>query len=161
MRPYLFPIGAAFGKDNLILHAESRRHGVDNFRGPLSIKTVLRGEAGWIVDGSALTLDTDSFLVLNDGDAYSMHIDSPTTVATCCAFFQHGFVEQMAFDATTPLSAALDSPDRPGPVLSFLSRLHPGGAILRHVLKTPAPQTPSLEEERRQGDPSGSASLRP
>lgn len=133
MRPYLFPAGAAFGKDNLVLHAESRTHRVDNFRGPLSIKTVLRGSVAWIVDGRPLTLDNGSFLVLNHGDAYSMDIDSPTPVATCCVFFQHGFVERMAHDATTPIKAALDEPDRPAPPLPFLSRLHTGGPILRQV----------------------------
>lgn len=133
MRPYLFPSGAAFGKDNLVLHAESRAHRVDNFHGPLSIKTVLRGSVAWIVDGRALTLDTGSFLVLNHGDAYSMDIDSPTAVATCCVFFQHGFVERMAHDATTSIKAALDEPNRPAPSLPFLSRLHTGGPISRQV----------------------------
>jgi hypothetical protein len=113
MRPYLFPAGAAFGKDNLVLHAESRTHRVDNFRGPLSIQTVLRGSVAWIVDGRALRLDTGCFLVLNHGDAYSVDIDSPSAVATCCVFFQHGFVERMAHGATAPIKAPLDEPDRP------------------------------------------------
>jgi AraC-like DNA-binding protein len=43
---------------------------------------------------------------------------------TCCAFFSHGFVEQVAQDATTPLQASLDSPTRTSPSLNFLSRLH-------------------------------------
>jgi AraC family transcriptional regulator len=133
MPPYLFPAGATFGKDSLVLHAEARRHRVDNFHGPLSIKTVLRGSVAWIVDGRPLTLDNGSFLVLNPGDAYSMDIDSPSPVATCCVFFQNSFVERLAQDATTPLKAALDEPDRPGPPLPFLSRLHAGGPILQQV----------------------------
>ncbi|MFN0107126.1 MAG: helix-turn-helix domain-containing protein [Bryobacteraceae bacterium] len=135
MQPYLFPLGAAFGTDNLILHAASRKHRVDNFHGPLSIKTVLRGSVNWRLDGREIAVDTRSFLVLNHGDAYSMHIDSPVPVATCCAFFQHGFVERLASDATSPLAAALECAalDRAAPSLAFLSRLHAGGPIPQHV----------------------------
>ena len=85
---------------------------MDSFRGPLSIKTVLRG----------------------DSDAYSMHIDSPTTADTGCAFFQHGLVKRMAFDATAPIRAAPDAPDRPAPTLSFLrgyTRAAPFSGICR------------------------------
>jgi AraC family transcriptional regulator len=54
---FLFPNGAHFGTDNLVLHAKARRHVVEEFSGPLSIKTVLKGEVSWIVDHRCLTLD--------------------------------------------------------------------------------------------------------
>jgi hypothetical protein len=50
-RQYLFPQGARLGRDNLVLHAVGRRHKVTGFPGPLSIKTVLRGQVAWIVAG--------------------------------------------------------------------------------------------------------------
>jgi AraC family transcriptional regulator len=40
-------------------------------------------------------VNPDSFLILNDGEPYSMEIDSRTPVATFCVFFQHGFVESV------------------------------------------------------------------
>ena len=40
---YLFPAGAQFGSDNLVLRATARRHVVTEFAGPLSIKSVERG----------------------------------------------------------------------------------------------------------------------
>jgi AraC family transcriptional regulator len=121
---YLFPDKAQFGVDNLVLHAVGKRHVVKDFPGPLSIKSVVKGEVAWIVDGRDLVVDCDSFLVLNDGQKYSMDMDALRPMETCCAFFSHGFVEQVAQDATTPLQASLDSPTRPSPSLSFLSRLH-------------------------------------
>jgi AraC-like DNA-binding protein len=126
MRPpqYLFPDKAQFGVDNLVLHAAARRHVVKDFPGPLSIKSVVKGEVTWIVDGRNLVVDCDSFLVLNDGQKYSMDMDVPRPMETCCAFFSHGFVEQVAQDATTPLQASLDLPTRSSPSLNFLSRLH-------------------------------------
>jgi AraC family transcriptional regulator len=126
MRPpqYLFPDKAQFGLDNLVLHATARRHVVKDFTGPLSIKSVVKGEVAWTVDRRHLVVDRESFLVLNDGQEYSMDIDAPRPVETCCAFFSHGFAEQVAQDATTPLQASLDAPVRRPPSLNFLGRLH-------------------------------------
>ena len=124
MDQYLFPDGCQFGRDNLVLHASARRHRVDNFQGPLSIKTVIDGQVTWIVDRRELVVDAGSFLILNDGQEYSMNLESPLPMETCCAFFRKGFVEQIAQDATTSLRASLDAPSREAPPLQFLARLH-------------------------------------
>jgi len=120
----IFPEGARFRQNNLVLHARAQRHVVKDFPGTLSIKSVIDGEVGWIVDGRRLLVDERSFLVLNDGQKYSMDFDAPRAMETCCAFFQSGFVEQVAQDATSPVQASLDAPVRRAPALHFLSRLH-------------------------------------
>lgn len=122
--PYLFPVGARLGEQNLVLHATARRHSVHNYAGPLSIKTVRRGRVSWMVGGRELVVDPSSFLVLAPGERYSMNIDAPEQVETCCAFFAPGFVEQIALDLTSPAEAALDAPDRIAPPLAYLSALH-------------------------------------
>jgi AraC family transcriptional regulator len=121
---FLFPAEARFGEDNVVLHASARRHVVSDFAGPLSIKSVLRGEVDWIVDGRSLQVDANSFLVLNDSQTYSMNIDSIRPVETCCVFFHRGFVERVANDATTSLESSLDAPWRAAPGMQFVSRLH-------------------------------------
>jgi len=138
--PYLFPIGARFGTDNLILHANARRHRVEDFAGPLSVKTVLKGAVTWTVAGRELVVDPDSFLVLGDGEKYSMDLDEPRAVETACAFFRGGYVEEMARDATTRVEEALDHPARQAPALPYLSRLHadPTRSILDQVQKMAA-----------------------
>lgn len=80
-------------------------------------------------------MDADSFLVLGDGGPYSMDLNASRPVETCCAFFRSGFVEAIAHDATTPLQASLDDPERPVPALPFLSRLHSdaNGSIVGHL----------------------------
>jgi AraC family transcriptional regulator len=122
--PYLFPVGARLGADNLILQARARRHRVDGYAGPLSIKTVLDGRVAWIVGGRELVVDRSSFLILAAGERYSMNIDAARPVETCCAFFAAGFVERVALDATSALEGALAGPDRPAPALPYLSALH-------------------------------------
>jgi len=121
---YLFPTGAQFGRDNLVLHARARQHRVDGFAGPLSIKTVVRGVVNWNAGGRDLAVDPASFLVLNAGEEYSMDLDAPHPVETACVFFRHGFVERHVLDATTPVEVSLDDPERAAPGLPWVSRLH-------------------------------------
>ena len=132
---YLFPAGAQFSRDNLVLHAHGRRHKIEGFAGPLSIKTVIDGIVTWRTGGRDLAVDQASFLVLNDGEEYSMHVNETHPIETACAFFRSGFVEAHAQDATTPLEKSLDDPVRTAPRLPFLSRIHTdaGGRILRRV----------------------------
>ena len=133
--PYLFPDGARFGADNLMLHARARHHRADDFAGPLSIKTVIEGTVAWRVGARDLPVDPTTFLVLGDGERYSLAIDSPRAVETACAFFRTGFVEELARDAAAPPEAALDDPDHPSPALRWLSRLQsdPGRRIVSRV----------------------------
>ena len=122
--PYLFPEGARLGEDNVVLQARARRHQVENYAGPLSIKTVLSGQVAWIIGGRDLVVDRSSFLIVSAGEKYSMNIAAEKPVETCCVFFAPGFVECVALDATSALDSALDSPERPTPELPYLSALH-------------------------------------
>jgi len=122
--PHLFPAGAQFWEQNLVLHASARRHSVRSYAGPLSIKTVLRGRVSWVAGGRELVVCPTSFLVLTAGEQYSMEIDEVEPVETCCAFFASGFLEQVALDLTSSAEAALDSPARIGPPLAYLSAIH-------------------------------------
>ena len=134
-RPYLFPGGAEFHRDNLVLHARSRQHNISAFAGPLSIKTVVDGVVTWTAAGRDLAVDQASFLVLNAGEPYSMAIDSARPVETACIFFRGGFVESHAQDATTTVESSLADPERTPPALPFLSRLHTDrdGRIIQRV----------------------------
>jgi AraC-like DNA-binding protein len=122
--PYLFPVGSCFGADNLVLHARATHHQVENFAGPLSIKTVVAGQVEWTINGRKLLVDPSSFLVLPAGEKYSMNIAAAKPVETCCIFFSSGFVEQLAADMTSPLERALSSPQQSAPLLPYLSALH-------------------------------------
>ena len=107
-----------------MLHARARRHKVDGYSGPLSIKTVLSGEVAWIVGARELLVDPSSFLILSSGEKYSMNIDAAKPVETCCVFFSPGFVENVALDLTSPLEPSLDQPDRFAPAMPYLTAFH-------------------------------------
>lgn len=111
---------AILGRHNLILRASARAHHVKDFPGPLSIKTVVQGRADWRRDRRSLKVSQDAFLVLCDGEPYSLDIEAREPVHTCCAFFANGFVESVHASMTR---ASLDARE---PVrMEFLSHLHP------------------------------------
>jgi AraC family transcriptional regulator len=122
--PFLFPEGARLGADNVLLHARARRHRVQNYAGPLSIKTVLTGRVAWMIAGRELVVDPSSFLIVAAGEKYSMNIESSTPMETCSAFFAPGFVERTVLDATSPIEHSLDQPERTAPAAPYLSAAH-------------------------------------
>lgn len=131
--PYLFPEGAQLGTNNVVLQASGRKHRVDNYAGPLSIKTVLKGEVAWIIGGRELLVDSSSFLIVAANEKYSMNIDAVRPVETCCVFFAPEFVEGIALDATSPLEEALGEPARKAPSLPYLSAIHDDVNLARRV----------------------------
>src|ERR1700730_10998653 len=107
-------LSAPLGTHNAVLRARSRTHIVKDFAGPLSIKSVTAGTVAWKSGGRDLLVDRDSFLVLHDGEPYSMNIDSPTPVGTLCVFFQHGFAESVQASLA---DADIDAKAAPTPFL--------------------------------------------
>jgi AraC-like DNA-binding protein len=81
------------GDANVILRGRGRRHYVRDYPGPLSIKTVQRGSGVWKTAEGEFQVDESSFLILNDGQPYSLTLDSPQTIETCCVFSQKGFLD--------------------------------------------------------------------
>ena len=108
------------GRHNLVLRASARAHHVKDYPGPLSIKTVVKGQVAWRHNRRSLAVAQDSFLVLSDGEPYSLDIEAREPVHTCCVFFAKGFVESIHQSMT---SASLEPRD---PIqMEFLSHLHP------------------------------------
>jgi AraC family transcriptional regulator len=118
------------GVRNAILWARGRRHVVENFPGPLSIKSVTSGTVAWKTGGREMLVDRDSFLVLNHGEPYSMHIDSRQPVTTLCVFFEPGFVESVCGSLAQP---DLESETAPA---NFLPRLRMADARILPRMQT-------------------------
>ncbi|MBV8897445.1 MAG: hypothetical protein JO051_13095 [Acidobacteriaceae bacterium] len=100
------------GVENAVLVASSRTHNVNDFEGPLSIKTVVRGRVAWKVERRDIWVDDSSFLTLNNGVPYSMQIDAAEPVTTSCVFFEKGFVESVYHDVAEPLRSRLTNRNR-------------------------------------------------
>jgi len=124
------PVSAPLGSENCVLVAQSRRHSVREYPGPLSIKTVTRGRVAWRLGRRDLWVDESTFLVLNNGEPYSMEIDAAEPVSTCCVFFKGGFVENVLRDLSASDDRCLEDPTPHKGEVFFLNRLHSRTAAL-------------------------------
>ena len=75
-----------------LLHGHPRDYTVANYRTTLSIKTVLRGEAWYETPDGRYRVTPETFLVLNEGQNYSMEVDGQSNTETFCPFFQPGLI---------------------------------------------------------------------
>ena len=109
------------GREHVILWGRGRSHyHVANFPGPLSIKSVVTGDARWRTPDASFEVDRSSVLVLNRGQNYSIAIEPGRgTVETLCVFFRDGYVEQ----ASRRIETALDDPSGAASA-GFFERLH-------------------------------------
>jgi AraC-like DNA-binding protein len=83
---------------------------VEDFEGPLSIKSVLAGSGLWETDAGRFRLDPGCFLVLNHGRRYSLHFERGAPLESFCPCFPSGFVEEAAAALARPAEALLDDP---------------------------------------------------
>src|SRR5205085_2526055 len=100
----------ALGSAHVVLSARARRHEVDAFPGPLSIKSVVRGRAEWRTREGRFVLDQASYLVLNEGRPYGMTVDSDEPVETLCVFFRRGFADAALHAQAATEGRLLDDP---------------------------------------------------
>ena len=105
------PSPAQLGVTNAVLWGRgSGGHHVRGYPGPLSLKAVLRGRGVWETDEGRHTVDAGSWLVLNDGHAYSLTIERGQPVETFCIFFARGYVEATRASLVRPPDQLLDDP---------------------------------------------------
>jgi AraC-like DNA-binding protein len=106
------PPGRRLGKILALITGTTPDWVVDDFEGPLSIKSVLAGSGVWETDGGRFRLEPGAFLVLNHGRRYSLHFDHDAPLESFCAFFSRGFVEDAAAALSRRAEALLDDPTR-------------------------------------------------
>jgi AraC family transcriptional regulator len=118
------PVQGPTGNANVILAGNGRYHHVRDYPGPLSIKSVLRGNGTWSTQSGRFVLDADSILVLNNRQPYTILIDSPQPVRTFCLFFKDGVVEEARRCHTRGAAELLDDPWRLPPAVGFFEQMH-------------------------------------
>ncbi len=123
----LNPRGGELPACSAVLNGHGTHYEVHNYRTTLSIKSVVRGAARYHTPQGNFLLTPDSFLILNDGQRYSLEFEGRGRVhtETLCPFFQPGFVEQAA-DVTAPLDFCERLYPKTGAVGQALADLHSG-----------------------------------
>ena len=98
------------GWPNLVIHARSREIDYPEHAGPLSLKSVFRGEEIHQVSGVRYAVDKSSVLLLNHGRPYSSHIRSGEEVETFSIFFERSFAAKTLRCLTETEDRLLDDP---------------------------------------------------
>jgi AraC family transcriptional regulator len=115
-----------------------RAHGaayhVRDFEGPLSIKAVVQGTGLWETPEGRFSVDRGSYLVLNEGQRYSLTIESADPVETFCVFFPRGLLGEALRSLVGPPGHLLDDADVPASPL-FIETLRPHDHILTPGLR--------------------------
>ena len=129
------PPADLLGREHAILSDTGRWYHVPDFKSPLSIKSVLQGSAMWQIESQRFVVHEGMYVVVNDGQKYTITIDSSEPVTTFCVFFKHGFVEDIHRNRTTSESVLLDDPEKTT-TIEFAQNLVPDASRVLASLKT-------------------------
>ena len=80
-----------------VLNGIATRYRVDSYRTTLCVKAVQRGSALYATPKAKHLVTEDSFLILNEGQVYSLDFSGPGPTETLCPFFQPGCVELVTY----------------------------------------------------------------
>jgi AraC family transcriptional regulator len=103
-----------FKKHNIIFNALSSYSHCDNHVGCLSFKTVLSGEEWYGINHHQLAIRPGQFLMLNDDQTYSCHIDTSEKVRSLSFFFEKEFAATVLHDTLSREDSLLDNPFNSG-----------------------------------------------
>lgn len=133
-------------QSSFILHEASQQYHWQG-SGFLSIKAFFGGQALYRVDGGLCAVDDQSYLILNQGQSYTLAIESASPIESCCLFFSPHLAREVYHSVHTPADVLLDAPlldlglEPPG----FFERAYPHDALVSPALMrlraaTAAPQ---------------------
>jgi AraC family transcriptional regulator len=121
---------------NVLLSARARGHNVKAFPGPLSVKSVVSGEAVWRVGGQNYTVDKTACLIVARGEPYDMTLRSDVPVETFVVFFADAMAADVATVRMHPLARLLDDPsDHAIEEFPITRRLWTEDTALPHALR--------------------------
>jgi AraC family transcriptional regulator len=127
---------AVWGKVSAVIDAQETDIQYVPFEQRLSIKACWGGEEQYFIDGRAVAVDDDNYLIFNDRRTYSSVIRSVRPVRSFSIFFRPGFAEEVLGGMLTPQDRILDrSGDTQRRSVEFAEHLRPHDRLVTPVLK--------------------------
>jgi AraC-like DNA-binding protein len=123
----LNPSGTELSRCNAVLNGvvRTRRYTVVDYETTLSVKSVTRGCALYRTRQGRFRVEADTFLILNEGQEYSLEIEAGSDTETVCPFFQPGFLGHVARSLDGEPARQLDDLEAAGQDPGFFERLYP------------------------------------
>lgn len=140
-------VGRVPGSQSHILHERGSLH---HWRGvgALSIKCFAGGRAFYDVGVGRYAVDDNSYLILNEGQTYSIEIDSRKELESFCIFFEPGFAEDVWCSLNTATPQLLEGAQGKSAAVNFFERTYGHDQIL-----SPALFSLRAQVDRRRGEP--------
>jgi AraC-like DNA-binding protein len=121
--------------ENVVIFARIRYPQFGPFKHRLSIKAVWSGREHYYLAERRLTVDDDTYLILNDGQSYASAASDADPVESFSVFFRAGLPDEVLGALSTPTACVLDDgadPPRRAPV--FAEHLRPHDATVTPLL---------------------------
>jgi AraC-like DNA-binding protein len=131
----LNPPFAKLPRCSAVLNGIAQRYHVGPYRTTLSLKSVVRGSELYATGRGRHLVTDESFLILNDGQEYSLEFQGPATTETLALFFRRGFVEQIADSIARPAERQLDEIAPSHRVMDWHERLYPNEGHVGRLLQ--------------------------
>jgi AraC family transcriptional regulator len=97
-----------WGRENCIILALTQAAEYPLYTQRLSLKAAWGGCEDYYIDGRRVTVDDDTFMILNDGRTYGSRIKNPLPVKTFSIFFRPGMAEEVARTLLAPPERLLE-----------------------------------------------------
>jgi len=111
---------------NVLVQATVQAHRKAFIGAPLSVKSVIRGEATWRVAGHRFSVDRTSCLIIERQVPFELEVAAGTPAGTFAVFFADGFAADVATVRMRSLERLLDDPsDRTTEAFPIAHRLWP------------------------------------
>ena len=127
---------ARWGRESAVISARARRVEYPQYRQLLSIKAAFGGAEDYFLDGHRVSVDDDTFAIINAGRTYGSRIESLWPVQSFSIFFEHQLVEQVWTSLADSVAAQLDDHTAcgggPG---EFAERLYEHDRLVSPVLR--------------------------
>ncbi|MCI0407546.1 MAG: AraC family transcriptional regulator, partial [Acidobacteria bacterium] len=121
---------ARLGSRSFIIHERGSRHHWQGL-GCLSIKTFSGGRVFYEAGNGRYAVDESSYLILNQGQTYSVSVESDTRLESFCIFFEDGLAQEVEGSLTARPDRLLDDPEgRPDSPTGFFERTYPHDEVL-------------------------------
>jgi len=126
---------ARWGRESAVVTARTRRVEYPEYRQLLSIKAASGGSEHYFVGGRRITVDDDTFLILNADRSYASRIEDRTPVHTFSIFFRKNLAEEVLETMSQPAEVLLDHPpDQARSHVEFDERLRTHDQIVTPAL---------------------------
>lgn len=101
-----------WGKESAVICARARRAEYPLYRQLLSIKAVANGVEDYFIDGRHISVDPETFLIVNEDRVYASTIESLNQVSSFSIFFDRSLVNQTWSSMLCTPETLLDDPQR-------------------------------------------------